>query len=112
MPLHYHVSMSAASIFLWQGASSFLSNQLLLMVVIFGVFYLIVIRPMRKKQQETDSMLSDLKNGDRVLTSGGIYGTVVGVSDDLIQLRVADHVKIQVAKSAITQLVEDTSKRP
>jgi preprotein translocase subunit YajC len=95
----------------WQGTSSFLGNQLLLMAVIFGVFYLIVIRPMRKKQQETESMLSRLKNGDRVLTSGGIYGTVVGVMDDVIQLRVADQVKIQVAKAAVTQLVEDTSKR-
>lgn len=95
----------------WQGNSSFLGNQLLLMAVIFGVFYLIVIRPMRKKQQETESMLSRLKNGDRVLTSGGIYGTVVGVMDDVVQLRVADQVKIQVAKAAVTQLVEDTSKR-
>jgi preprotein translocase subunit YajC len=102
--------MPAASIFPWQGASSFLSNQILLMLVIFGVFYLIVIRPMRKKQQEMESMLSELKNGDRVLTSGGIYGTVVGVNGDRIQLRVAEHVKIQVAKSAITQLVEETSK--
>lgn len=81
------------------------------MLVIFGVFYLIVVRPMRKKQQETESMLSQLKNGDRVLTSGGIYGTVVGVNEDVIQLRVADSVKIQVAKTAISQLVEDISKR-
>jgi len=81
------------------------------MLVIFGVFYLIVVRPMRKKQRETESMLSELKNGDRVLTSGGIYGTVVGVNEDVVQLRVADSVKIQVAKTAISQLVEDTSKR-
>lgn len=94
-----------------QGSSSFLSSQLLLMLVIFAVFYLIVVRPMRKKQQETESMLSELKNGDRVLTSGGIYGTVVGVNEDVVQLRVADSVKIQVAKTAISQLVEDTSKR-
>jgi preprotein translocase YajC subunit len=47
-----------------------------------------------------------------VLTSGGIYGTVVGVTDDQIQLRVADHVKIQVAKSAVTQLVEESADRP
>jgi preprotein translocase subunit YajC len=104
--------MPTASILPWQGVSSFLGNQLLLILVIFGVFYLIVVRPMRKKQQEMESMLGALKNGDRVLTSGGIYGTVVGVNGDLIQLRVADHVKIQVAKSAVTQLVEDTSKRP
>jgi preprotein translocase subunit YajC len=104
------IRMPTAPILPWQGASSFLGNQILLMLVIVGVFYLIVFRPMRKKQQQMESMLNELKNGDRVLTSGGIYGTVVGVNGDRIQLRVADHVKIQVAKSAITQLVEETSK--
>jgi len=94
----------------FQGSGSFLSNQLFLMLIIFGVFYFIVIRPMRKKQQDTESMLSELKNGDRVMTSGGIFGTVVGVTDERIQLRVADSVKIQVAKSAVTQLVEEPSK--
>jgi preprotein translocase subunit YajC len=94
-----------------QGQNSFLGNQLFLMLVIFGVFYLIVLRPMRKKQQETETMLGSLKNGDRIVTSGGIYGTVVGVGDDLVQLRIADHVKIQVAKSAIAQLVEESSSK-
>jgi preprotein translocase subunit YajC len=56
-------------------------------------------------------MRDQLKNGDRVLTSGGIYGTVVGVTDDQIQVRVADSVKIHFAKSAVTQLVEEPSKR-
>ena len=55
-------------------------------------------------------MRDELKNGDRVLTTGGIYGTVVGVQDDRIQLKVADSVKVQVAKSAVTQLVEEPSK--
>jgi preprotein translocase subunit YajC len=66
---------------------------------------------MRKKQLQMETMLGQLKNGDKVLTNGGVYGTVVGVTDDRIQLRVADHVKIEVAKSAVTQLVEDSSKR-
>jgi preprotein translocase subunit YajC len=94
-----------------QGQNSFLGNQLFLMLIIFGVFYLIVLRPMRKKQQETETMLGGLKNGDRIVTSGGIHGTVVGVSDDLVQLRIAEHVKIQVSKSAVAQLIEDSSKR-
>ncbi len=94
----------------WQGSGSFLGNQFVLILVIFGVFYLIVVRPMRKKQQETENMLSQLKNGDRVLTSGGIYGTVVGVNEDRVQLRVADSVKIQVAKSAVAQRLEESSK--
>ena len=95
-----------------QSSTSFLGSQFLLMVVVFGVFYLIVVRPMRKKQMQTDAMIGGLKNGDKVLTSGGIYGTVVGVTEDQIQLRVAEHVKIQVAKSAVTQLVDDSAKRP
>ena len=94
-----------------QGSGSFLGNQLFLMMIIVGFFYLIVVRPMRKKQQETETMLNELKNGDRVLTNGGIYGTVVGVTEDQIQLRVADSVKIQFAKSAIAQLVEESGKR-
>ena len=94
-----------------QGTTSFFGSQLLLMVLIFGVFYFIVVRPMRKKQLQVETMLGQLKSGDKVLTSGGIYGTVVGVSDDQVQLRVAEHVKIQVAKSAVTQLIEDSAKR-
>ena len=95
----------------WQGQNSFFGGQFMLMLVIFGVFYLIVLRPMRKKQRDTETMLSSLKNGDRIVTSGGLYGTVVGVSDDLVQLRIAEHVKVQVAKSAVAQLVEESSKR-
>jgi preprotein translocase subunit YajC len=96
----------------FQGSLSPLGNPLFLMAIIFGVFYMIVIRPARKGQQETETMRDQLKNGDHVLTSGGIYGTVVGVTDDQIQVRVTDSVKISFAKSAITQLIEEPSKRP
>lgn len=57
-------------------------------------------------------MIAALKNGDRVVTNGGIYGTVVGVSDDVVQLRIADHVKIQVAKSAIARLASEPTAQP
>jgi preprotein translocase subunit YajC len=83
-------------------------DQLVLILIIFSIFYFIVFRPMRKRQRETEQMLSALKSGDRVVTNGGIYGTVVGVGDDnVVQLRVADHVKIQVAKSAIARLAPE-----
>lgn len=88
------------------------SDQLVLILVIFGIFYFIVFRPMRKRQREMERMLAALKNGDRVVTNGGIYGTVVGVADDVVQLRIADHVKIQVAKSAITRMVSEPTKQP
>jgi preprotein translocase subunit YajC len=73
------------------------ANQLMLILIIFSIFYFIVFRPMRKGQRETEQMRSNLKNGYRVVTSGGIYGTVVGVSEEVVQLRIADQVKIQVA---------------
>lgn len=88
------------------------SDQLVLILIIFSIFYFIVFRPMRKRQRETEQMLGALKNGDRVVTNGGIYGTVVGVSDEAIQLRIADHVKIQVAKSAVARLASEPTKLP
>ena len=95
----------------WQGSPSPFGSPLTLILIICAVFYFVVIRPARKSQQNTETMRDQLKNGDRVLTSGGIYGTVVGVSEDQIQVRVADSVKIHFAKSAVTQLVEEPSKR-
>lgn len=92
------------------GSGSGIGPQLIFMLTIFMIFYFIVFRPMRKQRHDTETMLSELKNGDRVVTSGGIYGTVVGVTDELIQLRIAEHVKIQVAKSAVARLVEEPTK--
>ncbi len=78
--------------------------QFLPFILIFGVFYFLVFAPMRKKQKKHAEMLHGLKSGDRVVTSGGIHGTVVGVTDDVIQLRIADQVKIEVTKSAVSAL--------
>ena len=94
-----------------QGGNSVFGSPLFLMLIIFAVFYFIVIRPARRSQQETETMRDRLKNGDHVLTSSGMYGTIVGVSEEIIQLRVADSVKIQFSKSAIAQLVEEPVKK-
>jgi len=75
--------------------------QLLPLLVIFGIFYLLLIMPMRKRQKKHQEMLAKLAKGDRVVTSGGIYGTVVSVDGDVVTLRVADNVKLQVARAAI-----------
>lgn len=70
-------------------------------ILVFAVFYLIVILPARKQQKKKEAMIVALKKGDRVVTSGGVYGTVSGVEDQAVVLRVAENVKIRVAKSAI-----------
>lgn len=70
------------------------------------IFYFLLIRPQQKRQKETQKMITALKNGDRVLMSAGIYGTVSGVKDDTFILKIADNVKIEVAKSAVSAVVD------
>jgi len=85
------------------GEQSFLSF-LIPMGVIFVIFYLIVFRPARKKQQALDSLLSALKKGDRVVTTGGFYGEVAKVEDNIVVLKLADNVKVRVSRRAIAGL--------
>ncbi len=74
-------------------------------ILIIGViFYLLIFMPMRKRQKKLDAMIAALKNGDKVITSSGIYGVVAGVKDKTFILKIADQVKIEVAKNAITGL--------
>ena len=74
------------------------------LILILGIFYLIVFLPARRKQKKLQDMIDNLKVGDKVVTSGGIYGTIVGFKDDRIQLRVAENVKIELSRNAVTAL--------
>lgn len=73
-------------------------------ILIIGIFYFLIYRPMRKRQKGLEEMVANLKNGDKVITSGGVYGTVSGIKDHTIMLKVADQVKIEVAKSAVSAM--------
>jgi preprotein translocase subunit YajC len=74
-------------------------------ILIVGViFYLLIFMPMRKRQKKMETMVSEIKNGDRVITSSGIYGTVAGVKDKTFILKIADQVKIEIAKNAVAGL--------
>ena len=74
------------------------------LIFILGIFYLIVFLPARRKQKKLQEMIDNLKTGDKVVTSGGIYGTIVGFKDDRIQLKVAENVKIEFSRNAVTAL--------
>jgi len=80
--------------------------QMLPLLAIFFVFYFLLIRPQARKQKEHDAMLSQLKKGDRVVTSGGIFGKIFAVKEDVIVLVVAENVKLEVLKSAISRVLE------
>ena len=82
--------------------------QVLQFVPIFVIIYLLLIRPQQQRQKKLDETVKKLKKGDRVLTTGGIIGTVVGVDDTRAVLRIADEVKVEFAKSAVVQVLEDS----
>lgn len=71
------------------------------MVLMVGIFYFLLIRPQQKKAKEHKAILDNLKRGDRIITNGGIIGTIVSIDDQVIGLEVADRVKIEVARPYI-----------
>jgi preprotein translocase subunit YajC len=74
------------------------------------VFYFMVIAPANKQRKKTAEMLSALKKGDRVITTGGIYGTIQGVEPEAVYLKIAENVKVKVARSAISGVVSGESE--
>ena len=76
-------------------------------LLMFVVFYFVLIAPMRKQQKKTKEMLANLKKGDRVVTTGGIYGTLAQVEDQIVWLKLNDQVKIKLNRSAIAGLATD-----
>ncbi|HWF38221.1 MAG TPA: preprotein translocase subunit YajC [Candidatus Acidoferrales bacterium] len=77
------------------------------LLAIMAIFYVLLILPQQRRQKKTQEMVNALKNGDKVITTGGLYGTIVGIENDAIQLRIADQVKVKVLRSAVTGLQPD-----
>ena len=93
------------------GAGSGLS-LLVMFVPMFAIWYFLVIRPQQQQRRKVQQMLAELKTGDRVVTTGGIYGTIVGFRENVVQLQVATQVKIDVARSAIGSLQPSEKEKP
>jgi preprotein translocase subunit YajC len=70
-------------------------------ILIAAVFYFVLIRPMKSRQQKVQDFLTALKVGDRVVTSGGIYGSITRVDPETLQLQIADKVRIEISRNAI-----------
>lgn len=86
-------------------------SQLGLPVLFIGAMYFLMIAPNQKKQKAWQGMLSSLKSGDRVTTSGGLRGTVLQVKDDVVVIRVLpDNVKLEFVKSAISAVTTEDTK--
>jgi preprotein translocase subunit YajC len=97
--------MTAIAFLQSSGGASAAFVQFLPIVAIGLVFYFLVIAPANKQRKKQQEMLSALKKGDRVLTTGGIYGTIQGVEPEAVYLKIAENVKVKVARSSITGVV-------
>ncbi|HBH00301.1 MAG TPA: preprotein translocase subunit YajC [Candidatus Rokubacteria bacterium] len=88
------------------GGSGAVVTQLLFFAAIFAVFYFLLIRPQQRQKRDRERMLTALKKGDRVVTTGGLHGTVAGLDEHKVVLRVADQVRLEFDRAAIGRVVE------
>ncbi len=80
--------------------------SLIILIVVFGaIFYFLIIRPQKKREREHRKLLQSLKRGDRVVTAGGIYGTIDKIDDDTVILSLEEGAKVRIAKSSIVEKV-------
>src|SRR5438093_9235479 len=77
------------------------------LIFIFIIMYFVMIRPQKKRQEQQQKLVTSLKSGDRVVTSAGIHGLIANVKENTVLLKVADNVKIEIDKSAITNVLKE-----
>ncbi len=96
----------------FQGGAGSLFTGILPILLVFAVFYFLVIMPQRKRQQQLQQLISSLKPGDRIVTSGGIIGVVMTVKDDSVTIKSADKSILEIARSSIAgKDVEDVKEK-
>lgn len=93
-----------AAVLLQLGGGAGMGGFLIPLVLMFGIMYLLVIMPQQRQRKKMQQMLSELKNGDKVVTNGGIYGVINGIDGETVILKIADQVKIRIARAAIAQV--------
>jgi len=106
-----HIAIIMAAMPVWstsafaaEAAPSGGFTQLVPLIIIMVIFYFLLIRPQQKRAKEHRNMVESLKKGDKIVTNGGIYGTVTDVKDDYLKVDIADGVRIKVQRHAIAAL--------
>ena len=80
-------------------------TQILFFAAIFAIFYFLLIRPQQRQKKERAQMIAAVKRGDRVVTTGGLHGTIVGLNEQTVVLRIADQVRVEVDRAALGRVV-------
>ncbi len=87
------------------GGGSLIST-LIMFGAIFAIFYFMIIRPQQKRAKEREKLLSNIEKGDKIVTSGGVHATIVGIEDKTVLIEIAPNVKIKVDRSAIGGVIK------
>lgn len=93
-----------------QGAGGF--TAFIPLILMFVIFYFLLIRPQQKKAKEHREMIASLKKGDRIITSGGIYGTITGVEENTLTVEIADKVRVKVSRGNVAGLAQASQAQP
>ncbi len=89
-----------------QGGGGLLGSPLVPIILMLGVMWFLLIRPQQKKQKEHRQMLDNLKKGDRIITSGGLYGCITGLNETTMTLEIADKVRVKVSRGHVAGLAQ------
>jgi preprotein translocase subunit YajC len=84
-----------------------LTGFILPLVLMFAIFYFLLIRPQQKRQRERNEMLNNLQRGDKIVTIGGLHGTIVDLTDDKVILKVSDNVRLTFERQAVNVVLKD-----
>lgn len=90
-----------------EGGGGSMISTLIMFGAIFAIFYFMIIRPQQKRAKEREKMLSEVKKGDKIVTSGGIHGTVAGLDEKTVLIDVGNNVKIKMERSAIGSIAQN-----
>jgi preprotein translocase subunit YajC len=89
-----------------------LFSTLIMFALIIGIFYFLILRPQQKRQKDRQKLLEALKKGDKVVTAGGLHGTIAGMDEKTVLLQVADNVKMKYDRSAIASILREGEPEP
>lgn len=93
------------------GGTGAILTQVVFFAAIFAIFYFLLIRPQQRQRREREHLLAAVKKGDRVVTTSGLHGTVTGLSENTVTLRVADQVKLEFDRASVGRVVEPSADR-
>ncbi len=102
--MNYIIAMASPD-----GGGGNLMSTVIMFGAIFVIFYFMIIRPQQKRAKEREKMLSNMQKGDKIVTSGGLHGTIAGIDEKTVLLQVSDNIKLKFERSAVATIISKES---